>query len=421
MRDQAFLVRKEQQILKRTLKYTNTLEENISEMKSYLSEYSPEDNAYFEGNVTTLMGEKLPLTSLLGFKLLQRTSKWLQLGFHSAYHSAVQTLTLDLMRRFHSQFEFPKKRETTDAMHVLSQMITMYELDLDDVERGRILDVETYSGLNAEHFYEFGTFFLKNRMFSSAVNFLDKARTLVAKNQEDEDSAIYENMYKTAVNKHDISFDTDPAHNLYVFEHRISDARYMSYKQRRKTIRTPSNLDPLISEDHQSAQILEYFEICREKHFPKIDGRDNFFNTSFSGKNFIQKCFLSSKLHPFWVLNPMKVEVLAKDPFVVIYHDVLTSGQIRRMKEFTTPVLQRSEVITTYGAGQSPDGSRISSTAVPEVEDVAFWNQKAELYTGLKAMALDDAEALQITSYPNGGFFTVHSDAFLSNADEIVR
>ena len=49
------------------------------------------------------------------------------------------------------------------------------------------------------------------------------------------------------------------------------------------------------------------------------------------------KCYYSRGHHPFLLLQPVKVEQVSLEPFIVVYHDVISDNEINKIQEMAKP------------------------------------------------------------------------------------
>lgn len=113
----------------------------------------------------------------------------------------------------------------------------------------------------------------------------------------------------------------------------------------------------------------------------------------------------------FLRLAPLKMELLSLDPYMALYHDVLTNNEITRMRTWATPYLQRAKIYDNKIHTETTVKERTSqATAVPEFGEInARLNRRITDMTGLDVSA---SEPLQILNYGIGGHNTVHYDCF---------
>ena len=125
------------------------------------------------------------------------------------------------------------------------------------------------------------------------------------------------------------------------------------------------------------------------------------------------KCFYDKK-HPFYILRPLKVEVLSYDPVVHYYHDFVVESEINIVKRLSSLILMRAAVEHPDGK-HSPSKERVSSNAWLEASwhpKVRKIREKVQFATGL---SLSTAEQIQVANYGIGGFYHPHFDYFLTD------
>ena len=113
---------------------------------------------------------------------------------------------------------------------------------------------------------------------------------------------------------------------------------------------------------------------------------------------------------PYFTIRPLKEEVAYLDPFIAIYHDLLTNTEIAKIKELAHPRLQRSGVFKVADSNGKLSNFRISKSAWLRDEEHALVrraSQKARLVANL---TLETAEELQVVNYGIGGHYEPHYD-----------
>ena len=51
------------------------------------------------------------------------------------------------------------------------------------------------------------------------------------------------------------------------------------------------------------------------------------------------QCFLTSRDDPYFLLAPLKMEIVSEDPVVHVFHQILTEGEMELMKQSSMGVL----------------------------------------------------------------------------------
>ncbi|KAG9348503.1 hypothetical protein JZ751_002239 [Albula glossodonta] len=132
-------------------------------------------------------------------------------------------------------------------------------------------------------------------------------------------------------------------------------------------------------------------------------------------------CDYFSNGSPSLLLRPMRREVMSLQPYVVLYHSFVTSGEAESIRDLAQPWLKRSVVAS--GEKQATAEYRISKsawlkeTAHPVVEKV---DQRITALTGLN-LQQPYAEYLQVVNYGIGGHYEPHFDHATSASSPLYR
>ncbi|RWS09826.1 vacuolar protein sorting-associated protein 33A-like protein [Dinothrombium tinctorium] len=137
------------------------------------------------------------------------------------------------------------------------------------------------------------------------------------------------------------------------------------------------------------------------------------------------KCYITNRGHPWLILQPVKVEVLHKDPYIAVFHDLITDNEIEKVKEIAAPFLERAKVQNEVKRGSEVSDVRTSQTAWFSNEDYEITralSRRIEAVTGLSTnMDNGDAELQQVANYGMGGHYTPHYDYLLKDMSEEER
>lgn len=129
------------------------------------------------------------------------------------------------------------------------------------------------------------------------------------------------------------------------------------------------------------------------------------------------RCWLEQKAHPYWKINPLKVELLSENPLVYQVYDFIGNKLIQKMQNETLSGLTRSEVIDVKtDHGSMVDSSRTSSnTWIDEGYDKGHYLQNLvknmEFLTGLSITPEDDS--FQVGNYGSSHHYDSHLDAVI--------
>uniref|UniRef100_A0A1A9WAC1 procollagen-proline 4-dioxygenase n=1 Tax=Glossina brevipalpis TaxID=37001 RepID=A0A1A9WAC1_9MUSC len=133
----------------------------------------------------------------------------------------------------------------------------------------------------------------------------------------------------------------------------------------------------------------------------------------FSRKPSKLHCLYNTITSPFLRLAPLKMELLNLDPYMVLYHDVLTDSEIIELKELAVEVgmVPSRTYNSTGGVPQYGDSNHRTSKVAwlkDDVNDItARLTERLADMTGLNVI---NSEPFQCANYGLGGEFKLHSD-----------
>ncbi|XP_068154171.1 prolyl 4-hydroxylase subunit alpha-2 isoform X2 [Drosophila tropicalis] len=123
-------------------------------------------------------------------------------------------------------------------------------------------------------------------------------------------------------------------------------------------------------------------------------------------------CIYNATNSPFLRLAPLKMELIGLDPYMVLYHDVISPNEIAQLQEMAKPQLKRATVYNATGNTNQFVKTRTAKVAW----FLDTFNQLTErLNQRIKDMTnfvLNGSEMLQVMNYGLGGFYIKHFDYF---------
>ncbi|XP_030370545.1 prolyl 4-hydroxylase subunit alpha-2-like [Scaptodrosophila lebanonensis] len=133
-------------------------------------------------------------------------------------------------------------------------------------------------------------------------------------------------------------------------------------------------------------------------------------------------CTYNTTASPFLRLAPLKMELVRLDPYMVLFHDVISPSEIKGLQEMAAPNLKRATVFNVEQARNIVVSTRTSKVAW-------FTDGFNELTKRLNARIADmtgfemyGSEMLQVMNYGLGGHYDKHHDYFdVANDTDIVR
>ena len=161
-----------------------------------------------------------------------------------------------------------------------------------------------------------------------------------------------------------------------------------------------------------SYNLHDFYALCRGDRNPEIEPD--------------QKCYLTNLDEPRFTISPLKMEVLALNPPVAVFHEILSGKDISSMKHFVSGQLNAAEiqdVTKSNGAGSRVTTERTQSSGwlwdhqfpfLYKLSNVLEKITKLKLArpTNTPISAIVESEAWQIGVYGPGGHYLPHYDAF---------
>lgn len=106
----------------------------------------------------------------------------------------------------------------------------------------------------------------------------------------------------------------------------------------------------------------------------------------------------------------MKLEEASKDPYIVVYYDVIFDSEIELIKKMARPRFRRATVQNSVTGELETANYRISKSSWLKTEEhpiIQTIVQRTEDMTGLD---MTTAEELQVVNYGIGGHYEPHFD-----------
>ena len=129
------------------------------------------------------------------------------------------------------------------------------------------------------------------------------------------------------------------------------------------------------------------------------------------------KCWFL-KSHPFFLIQPLKVEMHSMNPPILQIYNVLSEAEMSQIRDEAVTDLSPSRILGSVKQLNSKTSLFRTSTNTWILDQepgnpFEFLSKRIELITGLRVIGDRDSasESLQIANYGPGGFYTAHYDA----------
>ncbi|KAH8384246.1 hypothetical protein KR200_009493 [Drosophila serrata] len=133
-------------------------------------------------------------------------------------------------------------------------------------------------------------------------------------------------------------------------------------------------------------------------------------------------CRYNSTTSPFLILAPLKMEEISLDPYIVVYHDILSVKQTEKIIRFGEPKMEPTYIFTPkLGAikhkGRTAVGSWLYSEDF-DLPDSPFHNL-FDVIRDITGLNIDDSIEIQLLKYGFGAHYGPHPDFFNGSAPDI--
>ncbi|XP_017100868.2 prolyl 4-hydroxylase subunit alpha-1-like [Drosophila bipectinata] len=133
-------------------------------------------------------------------------------------------------------------------------------------------------------------------------------------------------------------------------------------------------------------------------------------------KNFSLYCVYNTKTSPFLRLAPIKTELLSKDPYIVIFHNVVSQKELTKIRTMSKKHLIASTVINYTTNAYSVDSYR-TSKSVWAPSNHSLTERITNLVGDATGLEMATSEMYQVINYGIGGLFEPHVDPVFTDAD----
>ncbi|KAH8280047.1 hypothetical protein KR018_002264 [Drosophila ironensis] len=121
-------------------------------------------------------------------------------------------------------------------------------------------------------------------------------------------------------------------------------------------------------------------------------------------------CRYKRTTSPFLILAPLRMELLNLDPYMVLFHDVLSSAEISEMQDMATPGLKRATVYSVSNSRGMVAKYRTSKTCSFRYSYNPLTLRLNARIADMTGFDIPGSDMLQIINYGIGGHYSLHYD-----------
>ncbi|XP_040579772.1 prolyl 4-hydroxylase subunit alpha-2 [Lepeophtheirus salmonis] len=364
--------------LKKIEDYLNEVETSLSDK----SELDTSDDDYFE---------RISENPIHAYKLVKRFSvDWKKLE-PEVIEDDWPELELKIHKKKLSTI-IPKEQDLHGSAQALLRISDVYDLDVRNLSEGIIENRETSAKLSAKDCLFMGKHSFNSGELSRSLEWFEQAWLLAGQKP---------NLTATTLSR-------DEVRNFLEYASQEHDLRVSKGEKNKKLFPKPV---------HESSPFEQRDQL--RMNVPSPRSEEDMFKSLCRGEEHREpqvlanmKCYTTTKTHPYYLLHPVMVEEVNHDPHIVVYYDVISSNEMKVIKELAEPYLMRSQVQSeTYSEVSKTRTSKtgwLQDSFHPIVSKMSF---KVNSMTGLNSDTWkEDAELLQIANYINGGHYQPHHD-----------
>ncbi|CAL8109417.1 unnamed protein product [Orchesella dallaii] len=309
---------------------------------------------------------------------------------------------------------FPTNQDLKDALDSILRTQEGTSLNTLEFARGKMDKLQTDIHVSALHALEIGAYYITEKNYAFAVEWLYYALDTisVSKSFVVEKYPIIEKFFRKtfnhAIELHNENWETVSTNywNLNVFHTKITPPynprSYVRMKElmKEEAARSRNNLE------WNWAISVNFMHVCAGKNLQTEKEKSGL------------SCWLQRKHNPYWVINPLKMELLNRDPPVYQIYDFIGDKLIAKIKNAAVSGLERSTVVDRNDASRSiVEQTRTSSqTWIYDNKGSGKFllplSYRMQLMSQLTLVPPESCDAYQVANYGPSHHYAPHIDSF---------
>lgn len=302
----------------------------------------------------------------------------------------------------------PDLEELSGVVEGIARLQVTYDLKSEDLSNGIINGVKYREEMNSHDLYVLADELLMALKPKLSIEYIIEALLRINRNDNLNEISRYDLMFLLALAYYD---DGNLSEALKIIEEleKISSKDVFKLDELKSDI---MNIH-LNQTNQEHMHFPEYdFELSELELTSKVC-RGVFKQTSAETSKLF--CRYISK-SDFSKIAPFKLEEFSINPYIVLYHEVMSSNEIEILKNMSRPLFERSVVFV--GDDQLPASTRISKVAWFQDEDHEIIERISKRIEDMTGLTTKTAEDLQIQQYGFAGHYFNHYDFHSSSDDE---
>ncbi|XP_017020904.1 prolyl 4-hydroxylase subunit alpha-1-like [Drosophila kikkawai] len=131
-------------------------------------------------------------------------------------------------------------------------------------------------------------------------------------------------------------------------------------------------------------------------------------------------CLYNTTASSFLRLAPIKMEILSLDPYIVLFHDVVSPRKMQRIRAETKPYLIPSTTYNPHLNAYRVINSRTSKSVWLEWDMNNDTKELTIMLEDATSLNINSSEMFQVMNYGVGGLFNIHADSLLTDEERFI-
>lgn len=402
----ADLSKREEKVHATVVQYLKSLEDRLKLVKAYIADYDDSQTKVkkFVNSTAaeTLREIEVSASPIRSFKMISRFAEDLRAIVR--IRDDAESTFMDQMMEIEGLDNWPTENDEHDIMDGILRIQFFYKLNLTEFVEGNINGTQTGVKLNSRQCWSIARFAMSLHFYTLALEWLEVTKwKLRRENSEDRWPELSEEIVIAAERStrehHDENFDDQiKSGSPFIFTARIGKGPGLPITMREHLMKNYLGRDFCTKNDYS---FINFVALCNGHNFQNKEEKSKL------------RCWLELDRHPYFKINPLKMELLHETPYLVQIHDFIGEHWIQVLKRTANPTLKRPP--------PRKDDETTPRTAIyawlsdEDIEEIDLI-KKIESLTRINVATQKASDRLQIASYTFGGHVGLHVDSLDKNA-----
>ncbi|XP_034481512.1 prolyl 4-hydroxylase subunit alpha-1 [Drosophila innubila] len=387
----------EKQFMTHVKGYGDALQEKLDTLKLHLKTIDRKAHKTQAGR------DKYISNPLKAFSLLRRLREdWIRLQVYTKAKPGKGEL--DAMKKLLDRKQ--NFEDLQEGLRGLSRIEQTYDLNAVDISQGRLLNQEFNKELSlrdclaiANHKYQSGDYTRAAVWYRQAIKHKDEPNSEVYNEALGKPAAGLRRKYAMACLMH-------ATHIRYPsLNHKELQAEVDKILREKSSIDLEKFVRQLLEQD-----VNEFIQEAEQVKPPTTD-HDLGCRGLFKKRTNLS-CRYNFTTTPFLRLAPLKMEEINHDPYIVMYHNMISDREIEEMKRLSVNMSNGFSGVTSQNQTESIE---VVARVAWLVEKTPFLERINQRITDMTGLDVNEFRAVQIANYGLGNYFKPHYDYMYGN------